>query len=227
MRLVANETIAVLDWLQDASISRWVERDSDLAAYDPRIASILCPLIPPGGIVVDGGAFIGDHTVAYAERVGSTGLVWAFEVSPAALECLRFNTARLPQVRVVSAALADRAGHVTIQMGLPNAGADRIGTVGSTGFPAIPLDAFSFPRLDYVKLDLEGYELKALRGAERVLRQHHPIVVAESGRHLRAYGDEPSDLVTWMVSLGYDRGETLPFQHPDHSVFDVLFRPTS
>ena len=224
MMLVAHDTIAVLDRPLDTGISRAVERDGDLTTYDPRIREVLCPLIPQGGTVVDGGAFIGDHTVAYAEAVGPAGHVWAFECSPNTLECLYFNTKALPQVHVVSAALAEQRGAVTIWASWGVASCDAIGRAVPEGIPTVPLDAFTFDRLDYVKLDLEGYELKALRGAEGQLRRHRPVVVVESGRQLARYGDSRADLLACMTDLGY-HGEILPFEHPYHDVFDMLFRP--
>lgn len=217
--------IAVLDHDRDRGISRAVERDNDLTAYDPRIRQLLCPLIPVGGVVVDGGAFIGDHTVAYAEAVGPTGKVWAFECGHAALECLAVNTAHLPQVQIVTAALDEQPRTVGLQLNWLSESCNEISAdVVTEGVPAIDLDAFTFDRLDYVKLDVEGYELRALRGARRTLAQHRPIVVVESGRQLERYGDSHEDLVAFMLDLGYDC-ETLPYQHAFHDVFDVLCRP--
>lgn len=45
------------------------------------------------------------------------------------------------------------------------------------------LDSLEFDRVDYVKIDCEGYELNILRGAERTLKQHRPIVVVEQKFH--------------------------------------------
>lgn len=225
MILLPITGIAVLDHDRDRGISRAVERDNDLASYDPRIRALLCPLIPVGGVVVDGGAFIGDHTVPYAETVGPTGQVWAFECGRSALECLRVNTAPFPQVRIVTAALADTTGAVRMQQNWLSESCNAISPRPVTeGIPAVPLDAFTFDRLDYVKLDVEGYELRALRGAARTLAQHHPVLVVESGRQLERYGDSHGELVAFLVELGYDC-ETLPYQQPYHDVFDLLCRP--
>lgn len=216
--------VAALEFYLDGGISPTVCETGDLASYDPRIRALLCPLIPVGGVVVDGGAYIGDHTVAYAEAVGPEGHVWAFEPSFQALECLMINTETLPQVHVVTAALADRRCDLALYVEWGGAPCSRVGPETPGGIPAVPLDAFTFDRLDYLKLDLEGYELRALHGAEQQLRRHRPIVVVESGRQLERYGDSHEALVAFMTALDYV-GELLPYQHAYHGVFDLLFRP--
>ena len=225
MILLPVTGIAVLDHDCDKGISRAVERDNDLSAYDPRIRAVLCPLIPVGGVVVDGGAFIGDHTVPYAEAVGPTGQVWAFECSLPALECLARNTAHLPQVQIVTAALDAHEHSVAVHQNWISEACNAIAAHEvDDGIPAVPLDLFTFTRLDYVKLDLEGYELRALRGAMQTLTQHRPLVVVESGAQLERYGHTHAELMAFMGTLGYD-GERLPYQHHYHDVFDVLFTP--
>ncbi len=225
MILLPVTGIAVLDHDCDRGISRAVERDNDLSAYDPRIREILCPLIPRGGVVVDGGAFIGDHTVPYAETVGPAGQVWAFECSLPALECLARNTAHLPQVQIVTAALDEVAHPVQMHQNWVSEACNAIAAAPvDEGIPAVPLDVFTFARVDYIKFDLEGYELRALRGARETLRRHRPIVVVESGAQLARYGDSHCDVLAFMNDLGYDT-EPLPYQHHYHDVFDLVCRP--
>ena len=74
----------------------------------------LKPWIPEGGVVADIGACLGDHTVAYAQMVGPTGRVYAFEPNPAALECLRYNTRNYSNISVSGYALGHEAGQSRI-----------------------------------------------------------------------------------------------------------------
>ncbi len=225
MILIDDGRLAVIEHGLDRAISRWAERSGDLSAYDPRIRQTLCPLIPEGGVVVDGGAYIGDHTLPFAERVGPSGDVWAFEIYLPALQCLYYNTQDLPQVHVVPSALAQERATFQLMINHMVGSCTQLHQPNEDGVPAVPLDLFTFPRLDFVKLDLEGYELKALRGAEATLRQHRPIVVTESGVLLKRYGDSHEALMAFMEDLGY-AGEQLPLLHPGGDVFDMLFRPT-
>lgn len=227
MRMIANGTIAVLDPNLDQGISHFAARDSSLSAHDPRIQTQFCCWIPEGGTVVDAGAFIGDHTLPYAEKVGRAGKVWAFEPDPAALNCLVFNTQAYPQVQVVTAALGEREEMVRLQRHPRDGAATMIQPSDDGGIPVVPLDKFHFDRLDFVKFDCEGYELKALRGAAQTLRQHHPIVITESGVQLARYGDSHAELLAYMAALGYDSGIRLMPQHVGTDVFDMVFQPTA
>ena len=52
-------------------------------------------------------------------------------------------------------------------------------------------------RLDLIKLDIEGYELVALRGLERSVARHRPTLVVEfNPRCLERQGHEPADLLS-------------------------------
>ena len=218
--------LAVLEHERDHCISRWAARTGDLSDYDPRIRQILCQLIPVGGVVVDGGAYIGDHTLAFAERVGPLGHVWAFEVYLEALQCLFYNTQDLPQVEVVPAALSDQRGALNLVIDHVIGSNTRVRDVvdPSAGIPSVTLDSFQFDRLDFMKIDVEGYELKALRGAEQTIRRHRPIIVTESGILLERYGDSHEDLLAFMAGLNYT-AEQLPLLYPGGDVFDMLFQP--
>ncbi len=98
MKLITGkngESIAVIEF--DSHISSWVEEAGRLC-HDSMVHESILPLIKEGDWVVDAGAYIGDHTIAYAEKVGSRGRVIAFEINPPALECLKHNAVLYPQI---------------------------------------------------------------------------------------------------------------------------------
>src|SRR5678816_3202059 len=64
-------------------------------------------LMPSGGVVIDAGACLGDHTITYAKLVGSTGQVHAFEPHPLTYEAMTLNLSSYPQVSCYPLALSD------------------------------------------------------------------------------------------------------------------------
>ncbi|HUT11296.1 MAG TPA: FkbM family methyltransferase [Thermoguttaceae bacterium] len=139
----------------------------------------------PGDYVIDAGACFGDTSLAFACSVGPQGRVFAFEVLGTHLDIIRHNVAQNP-------ALADRI--VLVPYGLAdrcNPSAQPIQTNGvlAPGFslqsmpdeasiPVTTIDRLvesgDIERVDFIKMDIEGYELKALRGATRTLCRFRP-----------------------------------------------------
>jgi len=139
----------------------------------------------PGDYAIDAGACFGDTALAFACSVGPGGRVFAFEVLGPHLDIIRHNVAQNP-------ALADRI--VLVPLGLGdrcNQSAKPIQTNGvlAPGFSlqgmsdpaAIPVttidrlvESGQIERVDFIKMDIEGYELKALRGATKTLCRFRP-----------------------------------------------------
>ncbi len=80
-------------------------------------------------------------------------------------------------------------------------------------------DAFAalqnrFSRLDLIKADIEGWEMRALKGGQRTLTRFHPTLYLEIDDALLARaGDSPEALFDWLGALGY-RGFSTPDLRP-------------
>jgi FkbM family methyltransferase len=164
-----------------------------------------------GDQFIDGGAHIGIYSLLAASIVGSSGGVDAFEPAPAEVRRLRENVAlsKLSQVRVHEAALGDRPGsvHFTIDRGEGNRiqtedDADR----GTREVPMTILDQVLSGIYAMAKLDLEGAEFLALRGAEQhVAARNPPVWLIELVDHfIERFGGSCDDVVDWLAARGYD-----------------------
>ena len=59
-------------------------------------------------------------------------------------------------------------------------------------------------RVDFVKMDVDGFEGKVIRGARETLTKHHPILFFEvTPSALRTNGEDPAELVSVLTGLGY------------------------
>jgi len=167
--------VAVLE--NDTHISKWVEQSGTLAIAE-RMIHPFAKWIPAGGVVVDAGAMIGDHTVTYARLVGSEGCVHAFEPQPEAFACLLHNMKHLPQVMCWGCALSDKAENHQIVLS-DNVGASHLVPEKSGDSHSITLDSLGLQRLDYMKIDVEGYECRVLRGALETIKRCRPAILCE------------------------------------------------
>jgi FkbM family methyltransferase len=140
-----------------------------------------------GGVLVDVGAMIGNHTAYLAEFVPHTA-IHAFEPLPANIALLRRNVARFPTVIVHPHALSDRWHTVRLSVETGNFGHTQVAPVGQSGAVAWPLDRFKFQDVTLLKIDVEGHEPEVLAGAQRTIERWHPLVVIEDWPG-EGYGD--------------------------------------
>jgi len=161
-------------------------RDSQV--WEPHVIAVLERIVKPAWVCLDVGANIGAITLPLA-RLASAGHVHAFEASPTAFELLKRNIASngLTNATPVNAAITNLTGD-TVE--IFSTGADfgwahmtssdtgRFGTREEV--QTLALDDYGFAgRCDLMKVDVEGGEIKALRGAMRMIQQHHPVLVIE------------------------------------------------
>lgn len=221
MKIIANN-IAVLT--NDTHISKWVEANSALN-YDPVVINQIVPLLSEGDCIVEGGANIGTHTVAYAEKVGENGGVIAFDPNPDAVECLKHNCVKLKNVRIHEWALGDTRRMVQLHQE-PNAGASYVFPGKNGKIECIPLDALHFSRLDFIKLDIEGFELFALRGAVLTLLKHRPKLLIEMNREaLERNGHSYSQVFAFLRGARYDFTPLNPEWRLETDQYDLLALP--
>ena len=182
----------------------------------------LLSLIRSGDCVIDGGGYVGTVALPLAARVGSTGQIHCFEPDPLNFSRLeqhvRLNS--LQNVHCLPLALAERSGHLELVRPWPENGGGNLvdnGTWGSCSrvrVPSLSLDDWSrreaVQRVDLLKLDLEGYEVRALRGARQLLRRFRPLLFLEAHEpHLRNHGDDLAGLERELAALNY-RWEIIP-----------------
>ena len=138
----------------------------------------------PGDVVVDAGAGLGDELLVFAWLVGRKGRVIEIEAHPASFEGLftlcRLN--RLRQATCVQAALLDAPGTVYIT-DLPQTFVNSVVTGdGTLPVPAMTLDdllgRLDVPWVDFLKMNIEGAELQALRGFGNGLRRTRHVAIA-------------------------------------------------
>jgi FkbM family methyltransferase len=154
-------------------------------AYEPLLRQMMERHIPRGGTVVDGGAHIGYHTVLAARLVGSAGRVIAFEPAPSTYALLVENIAQngYENVILLQAALADVSGRGALHLSPTWSGDHRIAATPSRAeveIELVSLDQYlpEGDHLDFIKLDIQGAEPLALKGATNVLGRSPQLVAA-------------------------------------------------
>lgn len=195
--------------------------------HELEILSVVKQALREGDCFVDGGANIGLVTMFAASIVGSRGLVQSFEPFPPIFEELKFHveTNGLDQVRIHRMGLSDAPSEMEIRLpGHGNLAAatfsplpDRYQGVASSGgvVPIVRGDDVidpDDPRPLLVKLDVEGFEVRAIAGMSRLIEKRTPAIVAEANAELLDINATPPELMWDMLTeIGYrayamDRG---------------------
>lgn len=150
------------------------------------------PYLPADGHVVDAGANIGGHTLAFASVVGMNGVVHAIEPQRGLYQmlCGSLELCGGRNVYARHCALGRESGAVRVPL-LDYGSAQNFGGVDLRSIPAdapcesvpcLPLDLLKLERLDFLKIDCEGAELGILHGAKEMITRCRPVISAEADR---------------------------------------------
>jgi FkbM family methyltransferase len=200
-----------------------------------REAAFIVNLLQPGMIFFDVGTGAGLFSVAAAKKTGADR-VFAFEPCASTCHLLKRNFAlnRLEAVHVEQIGLGDAAGEGILQ--LETRGNEGLSTfvhstrtncrvAGRENVRVTTVDAFlnehRIPRVDILRVDVEGAELIVLRGARNLLeRADAPDILYQGyGSLTRRFGYHPVEILWFLESYGYtlfsfqsETGEVAPVQ---------------
>lgn len=178
------------------------------------------PYIAPDAVVIDVGAHAGQFAKLFA-GMAPGGRVYAFEPSVYARSILERALAwnQVRNVTVIPTGLSDQAGEAVLStpikarggfgFGLASLGGTSGGLASSDQtVPLQTLDSFAsvegLARLDFLKADVEGWEIHVVRGGIETLRRYRPALFLEvSDEALARAGEAPETLWGLLTPLGY------------------------
>jgi FkbM family methyltransferase len=180
-------------------------------------------IVKPGMMIFDVGANIGCHLLPMAKIIGTGGRIVAFEPMEWPLKKLKRNIElnNFNNILVENIGLSEfeedkvinfRSSWTIDETVIPESLKSK-----DVHFTTIDhyLEAKKMSRLDVIKLDVDGYEFKILKGAKKCLSEQRPIFFMELGDYtLKSTGDNISDLIEYFFSFGYEF-----YNEKDFSVF--------
>ncbi len=186
-----------------------------VGAYERSEAEFFRSLLRPGMTVVDIGANVGCYTALAARGVGSSGAVIAFEPDPENFSFLAATVAlnNVKNVILVPRAASDHIGKGTLFLSEDNKGDHQIYDSGEHrnvhAIQLTTLDAFlgerGIPRVDVVKIDVEGAEASVLRGMTQTMRANPALrMIVEFWPYgLRNAHEDPLAVLRLLRSFGF------------------------
>lgn len=171
----------------DQYIGRSIEQYGEFSALEMKLFAQICT---PGSVVIEVGANIGAHTVGLARLVGPQGRVLAFEPQRLPFQMLCANVAlnSLDNVDCFWAAVSSEVGSINVPDLNPRkeynfGGLTLLGSQSGRRVACLTLDQYvTLPKVDLVKIDVEGMEADVLKGGEGLLKRFKPLLYVENDR---------------------------------------------
>jgi FkbM family methyltransferase len=176
-------------------------------------------LVRPGSNALDIGANIGFYTLLLSDLIGSEGHIHAFEPDATNFMCLSAMAGPRNNVTLIPKAVSDHSGKLLIYTS-PKLNVDHTTYKVANYKEAIAVDGISIDdyvggrfRVDFIKMDIQGYELHALRGMERTVMANPAIMIfsefwpygfRQSGTSASLVYDyiRSLDLQIWLIERG-------------------------
>lgn len=208
-----------------------------LGRYAPETEYVyyLPELVGRGDVAIDIGANLGYYSRPLSKLVGERGHVYSVEPMPPVLEVLRHNLRRCRNVTILPYALGEQDGEIT----MANDSARETGYLGtgqnfvneSGGSADVEYRAkmrrgselfADLKRLDFIKCDIEGYELHVMHEMLPLLERFRPTVLIETG------GENRRRIIDLFSGLGYsgymlEHGVMVPVSYSEEK--DIIFMP--
>lgn len=180
----------------------WPKDDSECRrAVLPESSNIelVLPLVEDFSVCVQAGGNVGVYPIRLAERFGA---VYTFEPDPLNFLCLSRN-ALSDNIVKFQAALGDERGLVDLAREPHNCGAHYVANEGIV--PTLRIDDLGLKSCGLIWLDIEGYELFALRGGERTISDYRPVIAVEDKGLSEKYGVAAGACGEYLSEFGYSR----------------------
>ena len=179
--------------------------------YEPYVREVLS--VKEGDVLVNAGAHIGYYVLSESGEAGESGRIVAVEPHPGTFAILARNVRAnsLRNVTMVNAALSSESGEMVLldfnnrALGTDPAFSRIASAHGVSRVGIVPVRAYSLDdllkelglsKVDWLVLDVEGHELAALRGAEKILRNCDVKLIVETSS---------ADTIDFLMGLGFKR----------------------
>jgi FkbM family methyltransferase len=184
--------------------------------YEPEVRRVIKQVVTPGSVAIDVGANVGWHTMFLSLLVGEKGRVFAFEPNPSTRErlVLGLKLNQFVNVQVMEVALSEQVGEVLFNA--PEAGdywdgTGRIETdllLATRSVESTTLDHLlctnQLPNIDFMKVDVEGWEMSVLRGGRVTIERCRPYVIFEyDPSYVRRSGTSSAEIFSFFQERSY------------------------
>ena len=198
------------------------------------------PLGINGTTAIDVGAHAGYYTKLMSERVGPTGIVYAFEPNPISFTYLQKNMKDTVPAQGSVFATQVAIGESKGSGFLENVDDIEHGQIKSSGTYEVGVEtldglfAWRTTRIGLIKIDTEGHEVNVIKGARELLANHPEVELIIEHQSLRE--NDAFEMLSWILYVrGFTKYQVIergtwhhlrdPFPYPVHNIVYNLYLP--
>jgi FkbM family methyltransferase len=213
---ITKEGYAVIP--NDTHISKWVKENQRLD-FDQNALPFILEHINKNDFVIDCGANIGAYSFAFLNK---GAFVLSFEPNKEAFDCLKYNLKDYPNSHIFNYAVGAFSGKVNV-IKSPNAGASICERSKDGDIELRAIDSFNLERVDFIKIDVEGFELDVLRGAVKTIQKFKPKLYIEINEGtLAKMGVTPKNVFDFLDLFKYEYSNIYKEQKMEGLQYDII-----
>ena len=241
------------EYLQTIAMAKDIYTDEWAIKNEPEIFWIKS-ILKSGDVAIDVGANYGLYTYNLSNAVGDNGFVYAFEPIPYTFSTLQkiIKLFRLKNVELINKGCSDNKGKIKFSVplqknGTISAGLDFIdmdeksrstrlnkgehSDIVTIESEIIKIDDLDYKKVSFIKVDVEGAELKVLKGAINTIKNLRPIIMIEiEDRWIESYDIKRKDISIFFNNLNYQtnyfsKGELVECDINSTNINNFIFIP--
>ena len=178
-------------------------------------------IIKCGGdeVFVDLGGYVGDTVIDYISTYGEDSYksIYTYEITPENFEILKENLKGYDNIIYRASGASDKCGFMYLEDSAIHSSAYQLGEKGTIKVPTVTLDEDIKEKVTFIKMDIEGAEQSALRGAVKHIKDSHPkmaISVYHNNEDIWKIAEMVSELdPTYKFYLRYNGGTLYPSEY--------------
>lgn len=145
----------------------------------------------------------GGHSGLYPKHLSELfEAVYTFEPDHLNAASLAVNTLGVSNIYKFQAALGEETAFVDLNRSAGGSGSNHV--EGAGHIPMLTIDLLDLPVCDLIYLDIEGYELPALRGAKETIAKYRPVIALEDNGLSQRFGITSGDAIGYLeTEFGY------------------------
>ena len=185
-------------WLPDTDtdFDRWI-LDGE---YQKHQRDTILKFINRTGNAIDIGAHVGFWL---KDMCNHFNYVYAFEPIEEVRQCLSRNVTAM-NYKTYSFGLGAKNDVINVNYNPTETGNTHASKDGNQTITIRKLDDMNLPKIDYIKVDTEGFEIEVLKGGENMIKEYKPFVHVEvKERILQKQGISSNDVEDYLTSINY------------------------